>query len=148
MSQQYNHGFTIIELILVMSIITVIMGFSASYYSRFIQQNAVLNTTDQLMGDYRRAQLLAMSGKLNANWGVNLATASSTLTLYAGNSFATRNNTYDETFTLNSNIHITGAVDTNFTHLTGTPSATPTVVISGLGSSDTVTLNAQGVVSR
>lgn len=84
-----------------------------------------------------------MTGRLNASWGVNIS--GTTLTLYAGNSFSQRNADFDESFTFNPNIGISGGTDINFKRMTGTPSASPTVVFSGLGSSNSVTVNSQGV---
>lgn len=141
-----NRGFTVIEFLLVIAIIAIIAAFSTGYYARFLLQNAVFNTSDQLLGDFRRAQILAMMGKRNTNWGVNLS--GTTLTLYSGSSFAARTTALDETFTINSNISVTGMTDTNFMRHTGTPSATPTITITSPGSSETVTLNSYGVASR
>jgi hypothetical protein len=89
--------------------------------------------------------MLAIMSRLNASWGVNIT--DTTLTLYAGNTFATRNTSFDEVFTLNPNINQTGTIDVNFKRATGTPSATPSITFSGVGSSKTVDVNAQGVAS-
>ena len=141
-----HQGFTVIEFILVIAIISIIAGFSTSFYSRYIQQNAVFTTSDELLGDLRRAQILAMMGKRNTNWGVNVS--GTTLTLYSGSSYAARSSAFDETFTINGNITVTGMTDINFNRPTGTPSATPTITIRGLGSTKTITVNSYGVASR
>ena len=141
-----NKGFTIIELLLVVAIIFIVTSFSAVFYSRFLTQNAVLNTTDQIVGQLQKAQIYAMSGKQNSNWGVSYA--SPLLILYAGNSYATRNPIFDEKFTVNGNISIAGLLSLTFTRVTGTPSATPVITISGNNNTKMVTLNSQGMINK
>jgi prepilin-type N-terminal cleavage/methylation domain-containing protein len=141
-----QRGFTFIELILVVSLMLLLGTMGTAFTGRFFTQNAVENTTDQLIGDFRKAQMSAMMGQQNSNWGVNFA--SNTITLYKGNSFATRTAAFDEKFTVNGSISITGFTDLNFTGMTGLPNATPTVTISGTGSTDTITINSQGVATR
>ena len=79
-------GFTLIELLLVISIVFVIGTFSAIFFSRFLTQNAVLNTQDQLIGQLRKAQVYAMMGRQNSAWSINYS--SNTITLYIGTTFA------------------------------------------------------------
>lgn len=141
-----NKGFTFIELLLVISITLIIGSYSAVFFSRFISQNAVSNTQDQLTNQLRKAQLYAMMSKQNSNWGVNFS--SNTITLYQGNSFATRNTAFDEVFTVNNSVTVSGLSDTNFARMTGIPNTTSSVTVSGTGGSKTITVNSQGVVNK
>lgn len=141
-----QQGFTFIELILVVAIVIIIGTFSSVFFGRFLIQNAVANTQDQLVGELRKAQLYAMAGRQNGNWGVQFS--SNIITLYQGASFATRNSAFDEKFNVNSNILITGFSEVNFARMTGLPSTTGTYTITGTTSSDQVIINSQGVVSR
>lgn len=143
---EFRRAFTLIELLLVVSIIAVITGFSVSYYSRFVTENAVKNTVDQLAGDLRKAQIYAMTGKKNSNWGV--AYGSFALTLYQGSAYSTRNSALDEIFNVNSNISVAGFTDINFARVTGLPNVTATITVSGNNNTKTITVNTQGVVSR
>ena len=145
-----SEGFTLIELLLVVSIILVIGTFSVIFFSRFLTQNAVSNTQDQLIGQLRKAQIYAMMGRQNDNWGMNYS--SNTITLYLGNSFASRTQAFDEKFSVNSNTSITsstGILDWNFTRVTGLASNTPaTITISGGGTIKKKTVKSQGGESR
>lgn len=143
---QKKMGFTIIELLLVISIITIVGIMSVVFFSRFLTQNAVSNAQDQLIGEIRKAQLYAMMGKQNGNWGVRFG--SNTITLFQGNSFATRTPAFDEKFSENANISISGFTEVIFTKITGLPSTTGTYTITGNNTSKQVVINAQGVVSR
>lgn len=139
-------GFTFIELILVVALISIVTAMSAVFYTRFLTQNAVLNTVDQLVGQMHKAQIYAMSGRQGSNWGVNYS--SSVITLYSGNSYLARNNVFDEKFSVNSNITVSGFSDLNFNRLTGVPNVTPTITITGNNNTKSIIINSQGGISR
>lgn len=140
-------GFTIIELILVIAIISTVALLSSPFYSRFLLQNAVDNTVDQLSGSLRKAQVYSMMGKQSSAWSVNFS--SNTITLYKGASFVARNPAFDEKFSVNPNVTISGMTDISYAKVTGLPTpTTATITISSGANSKTVTINSQGVVSR
>jgi type II secretory pathway pseudopilin PulG len=143
-------GFTFIELILVVSMILILGTMGTAFGSRFITQNGVINATDQLVGDFRKAQINAMMGKQNDNWGVNYDNPTKTITLYKGTTFAGRTAAFDEKFSVPAGVGISssGATDINFARGTGKPSTAPTFTITGSGETRTVTLNAQGMVTK
>lgn len=135
-----SRGVTIIELLLVVVIISTIGLMSVSFYSRFYTQNAVDNVDNQLVASFRKAQMYSMMGKQNGVWGVKYVP--NTITLYL-----TGNPAFDENYSVNNNIAVTG-FNITFAKITGLPSASPTITISGGSSSKTITVNSQGVVSR
>lgn len=139
-------GFTLIELVLVVAIVSLLGLLTLPFFSRFFNQNAVSNAVDQLTGELRKAQVYSMVGKQNGPWGVSYN--SNTITLFQGNTYATRNTGLDEKFNVNPAITISGITEVDFSRLTGTPSATPVIVISGTGTSKTITLNSLGIVNK
>jgi prepilin-type N-terminal cleavage/methylation domain-containing protein len=139
-------GFTFIELLLVVALLSIITGVSTIFYSRFLTQNAVDNTVDQVLGSFRKAQMYSLSGRKDSNWGVSYT--SNTITLYSGNSYATRNSALDENYTINNNITITGLTDINFSRPNGIPSTTASITVNGGNNSKTITINELGVGSR
>lgn len=141
--QLASAGFTLVELLLVVSIVLIIGTFSAVFYTRFLTQNAVANTQDQLVGQLRKAQIYSMMGKQNGSWGVKYSSITKKITLYL-----TGNSAFDENFTTNNNITISGFSDLSFARITGLPSTTGTYTITGNDSSRQVIVNSQGVVSR
>lgn len=139
-------GFSFVELILVVALILILAGTTSAFYSNFLTRNAVANTTDQILGQLRKAQMYAMMGKSNGNWGVNFS--SQTITLYEGSSYP--GNATFETISVNNNISVTGFSDINFSKISGKPS-TPvpvTITISGNNESKTITVNELGVASK
>jgi hypothetical protein len=143
-------AFTLIELILTTAIVLVMGTFSSVFYSRFFQSSSVDLTVDRVVGTFRKAQIYSMEGRLNDTWAVNYATSSAKLTLFKGKPpFATRDSHYDEVFLLGSNMVVTGwASDIYFNRMTGTPSATRTITVTGGKNVSIATISAQGVVSR
>jgi len=135
-----NRGITIIELLLVIAIISTLGIFSASFYARFLTQNAVENTQNQLVNSFRKAQIYSMMGKQNGTWGVRYTPNQITLYLVGNSSF-------DEIFDLNDNVTVT-TFDITFAKITGLPSSTVNITITGGNNTKTVTINNQGVVSK
>lgn len=135
-----SSGVTIIELLIVIFLISTIGLLSASFYSRFLTQNAVENTQNQLVSSFRKAQVYSMMGKQNGTWGVRYG--SNKITLYLSG-----NTAFDENYDVNSNITVTD-FDITFAKITGLPSSSPTITISSGGNSKTIDINSQGVVSR
>lgn len=139
-------GFTFIELLLVMTILLILGTMSTAYTARFLTQNSVDNTTDQLVNSFRKAQMNAMMGKNASHWGVNYG--SNLITLYRGNSYSARVAAVDEKFTV-SGVTISGLTDINFWPKDGTPSASATITVTdNKGSSNTITVNSQGMVTK
>lgn len=140
-------GFTLIELLLVVAIISTITITSSVFYSRFLLQNAVDNTVDQLTGSLRKAQMYSMTGKGGSSWGVNYS--NNTITLFKGPAFGGRDPGFDEKFSVNPNVIIDGWNDIYYSRLNGmpTPSAL-NLTVSGGNNSKSVTVNSQGVVNK
>lgn len=146
MTTNQQAGITIIELLLVIVIVSIIGLMSVSFYSRFLTQNAVDNTVNQLVASFRKAQTYSMMGKQNGTWGVRYTTSPKKITLYlVGNS------AFDENYDLNSNITVSGFTDITFAKITGLPSGGSfplTITITGGNNSKIISVNNQGVVSK
>jgi len=147
-SKKKANGFSLIELLLSISLILVITSLSTGFYARFLTQNSLANTVDSIVQDLRKAQFYAMVSRKGSTsgWGVNYS--ANTLTLYQGASYLTRNASLDEKITVNPNISVAGLTDVNFARLTGIPSLAPTITVSGTGQTKVISVNTQGVVSR
>jgi Tfp pilus assembly protein FimT len=134
-------GFTLIELFLVMGLMMILFGLSSAYYSRFLMQSTTDNVATQLREDLRKAQIYSMTGRQNTGWGVRYG--GNVITLYA---VGTSN--FNETFSVIPSITIAGFTDIRFAKVTGLPSVTPTITISGnTGQQETLTVNSEGVVT-
>ncbi|MEK7534014.1 MAG: prepilin-type N-terminal cleavage/methylation domain-containing protein [Patescibacteria group bacterium] len=143
-------GLTIIELLLVIAIISIIGLMSTSFYSRFLTQNTVENTENQLVSSFRKAQVYSMMGKQNGVWGVRYTLSPKKITLYLSG-----NPAFDEIYNVNNNITISDFTDISFAKITGLPNSSGvpitspvTITITGGNNNKTITINSQGVVSK
>lgn len=139
-------GLTIIELLLVLGIMMVLGGMAAVVYGRFINQNALSNVTDQLVGSLRKAQMYAASGRENNSWGVYFG--SQKITMFAGADYLTRVAAFDEVYEVPTTVRLSGMSQIVFGRPAGVPGSTATVVIESNGSQKTVRVNELGVVSQ
>lgn len=152
-----NRGFSFIEIILVVAIMTILGTLGTVFYTRFLTQNSIANTTDHLISQLRKAQIYAMEGKQNGgSWGVNYTVSPKQVQFYLNGS-----SSFNENYSVNSNITITNSSATPatfnllFAHYTGIPSGTgitfPLVITiqdTNTNNSESITINSQGVVSK
>ncbi|GEM_PF-925088 len=144
-SLQSRAGFTLIELLLTVSIIITVSLVATPFYARFFNQNAIDNTADQIVHSLRKAQLYSMMGKQNGPWGVDYRP--STITLFQGVAFNSRNQVLDEKYTVNSAVTVNNFT-VIFNKVTGLPSSTPTISIIQGTINKTISVTSQGVINR
>jgi len=151
MKNQINNwgGFTLIEFLIVISLVVILGSFSAVFYSRFLTQNNVSTIQDQYIGELRKAQAYAMVSKRGTNWGVNYNAATRSIRFYQGSSYT---GTFIESFTVASNISMTstGSFDINFTRISGLPTSgvNTTITIAGNNTTRTITVESSGRITR
>lgn len=140
-----QRGFTLIELLLSVMILTMLTGLSLPVYESFVRRNDLDLTTKSIVSSIRRAETYARGVKSDSTWGVRFLTSS--VVLFKGASYATRDATFDETVTLPGSATLTGTSETVFSKLAAVPSATVSVTLTGT-TNDTkiITVNAEGMV--
>ncbi len=145
--QKLVRGFTLFEMLLVMSLLAMMAFIAVPVYQTFQVSNDLDSAEENMVQALKRAQSLAHSGKNDSNWGVHLVAG--TITLFNGNSYATRDSNYDESFTTSNKITPTGISDVVFAKLTGLPNATGTFTFTGSnGETRAISVNSKGTVSH
>lgn len=139
-------GFTLVELLLSLAVITVVAGLTLPVYASFQTRNELDLTAQKIASQLRRAQTYSRAVSGDSQWGV--AVQSGAATLYKGASYATRDTTYDETVSIPGTIALSGVSDVPFAELTGYPTTTGAIILT-LDADDirTVSINAKGMVS-
>lgn len=131
-------GITFLELLLVVAIIILLGASATPFYSRFITQNNIEVTYDEVMGSIRKAQEYAMDGKNDEVWGVCLTGAN--IRLYSASCSSP---TLSEDFSIPSSINVVGFNDTTF-NLRGEPSGALSITVSSSLASYTIEVNYAG----
>jgi Tfp pilus assembly protein FimT len=136
---QQIQGISIIELILVVTIISLLSVSTFSFGSSFLTRNQLKNKTNELVSSLRNAQINSVSSKGQNGWGVEVTSGQIKLYMQGDASF-------DQTFAIPQNVSITEG-NVVFDPLTGNPDTTYVFVLSNtLGESRTVSLNEVGCV--
>lgn len=136
-------GFTILELLLVVAIISLVAASSTPFLSSFILRNNWETGIDNVVAATRKAQIYAMSGKTTGPWGVCIT--GSTYRLFAGSCAApTQKNDY----AFHAGVTASGITSVTFDSKTGTPSAVSTITITSSLGSKTVSINAAGMIQE
>lgn len=144
-----NRGFSYIEVILVVAIVAILSLMGTVFYTRFLTQNSVANTTDHMISQLRRAQIYAMEGKQNGGaWGVNYTVSPKQVQFYLNGS-----SSFNENYSVNSNITVSPTFNILFTHYTGVPTGatfplTITLQDANTNVSEQIQISSQGVVSK
>ncbi|MBI2797735.1 type II secretion system protein [Candidatus Saccharibacteria bacterium] len=141
---QQKSGFTLIELILATGIITILVMISIPILNRYVQRNDLDVAASAIVQDLYRAQNLARNGENGGNWGVYIQSGS--ITVFQGNSYASRIQSKDEVFGISPTIATSGTNEYVFSSFTGTPIATGSSTIQKNSDTKTVTVNAKGVI--
>lgn len=138
-------GFTLIELLLVVAIIVLIGGVSVPVYQSFQVKNDVADAINQVSQSFSRAQFISQSSDGDSTWGV--AIQSGSIVLFKGATFATRDNTYDETFPMSTAITPSGLTEVVFSKVFGLPQSTGTLTLtSSTNEIKTVVINSKGMI--
>lgn len=136
-------SFTLIEILLSTALIAVIAAFSSPILFGFLANDYLYDSENLLIMSLKRAQLMSQGNLLDSNFGVKFQTAS--ITIFKGDSYATRDTSYDEIYEIPSTITVSGLTEILFSKFSGYPSSTGNIIITAnTGDSKTVTINSKG----
>ncbi len=143
--KKYRRGFTLPEILLSLTLLSVIGGMSIPMYRTFMVRNDLDIAATTLAQNLRRAQSLSESGDGDTTWGVHVGVGS--ILVYKGANYILRDTTYDENTSIPTTIVPTGITEVNFSKTTGTPNATGTFIFtSQANETRTITINEKGMV--
>lgn len=140
-----KQGFTLLELLLSVAIIAILAGLSLPVYRTLLSKNDLDIATTTTAQSLRRAQMLSQAVDGDTTWGLKIQ--SSSIVIFKGASFASRDTTFDETFSMPSTIGVLGTTEIVFAKMTGLPQSTGTVSLTSETDTKTVTINGKGTVT-
>lgn len=138
-------GFTLIEILLSLSIIVIMAAISIPIYQSLQNTNNLdiaVNTVSQTL---RRAQELSRSGYEDSAWGVYVE--NNAITLFKGSNYASRDTNFDEVFDIASIIVPSGMKEVVYSKFYGIPNTTGTLTLNFNTTSRTITINEKGTIT-
>ena len=139
-----NSGFTLLELMLSITIIGIILGFSIPIYSSFQTRNNLDVASNTITQTLRRAQVLSQSVEGDISWGVNIS--NNNITLFRGIDFSGRDTDFDEVFEIPS-ITVSGLQGVVFSKFSGYPQTNGTIILTSVADEvRQITINEKGTI--
>ncbi|MEK7590808.1 MAG: type II secretion system protein, partial [Patescibacteria group bacterium] len=123
--QTLRKGFTLVEILLVLGIVSVVGGISVPLYREFQIRNDLNLAMEQTVQGLRRAQILSQAAQNDDEWGFYVPAG----TLYKGRSYETRDVAYDEVYPMPSNIGTTGLLEVSYAKTSGKANDTGTITL-------------------
>src|SRR5512133_3019449 len=117
-----QRGFTLLEVLLSVGIITVLAGLSLPVFMSFNNRNDLDIATQAVADSLRRAEVYSQGVSGDSQWGVKVQPGA--VTLFRGVTYATRNADYDETTNISGALTIGGLDEIVFSKLDAMPSGT------------------------
>jgi prepilin-type N-terminal cleavage/methylation domain-containing protein len=141
----HQKGFTLIELILVIAIMTIVAGATLPLSYKFLTQNDLELATQKIVQSIRRAEFLAASGNSDSTWGVHVATTD--VTLFNGTGYLARDLSKDEKLSFDNVVTLGGTTDFVFQKLSGYPISSGTITLTSQDNVvKTIIINNRGLI--
>jgi prepilin-type N-terminal cleavage/methylation domain-containing protein len=139
-----RRGFSLLEILLVIALMTVIVGIGTPALSRLFYRNNLNLDAENIKTDLYLAQTRAKAGENNSAWGVYLDGASSTI--FSGTSYAFRDISFDETNFLSGTIASGSLNEIMFQEISGRPTASGTITLNLSGETENIKINGYGLI--
>lgn len=145
-------GFTLIEMIIVVSITAILASMAFVSFGRIINYNSIESQAQSVRSHIERARIFTLASKNNSSFGVIFST--STVRVFQGTTFVSASSS-DQVYEVDNNqsiinISFSGGGNTIFFNkITGEPNKTGTVTVTSKSNTDdrrTVVIYQTGVV--
>lgn len=147
-------GFTLLELMLVMTILVIIAMVGREFYGNFALDANIDNSAKTIMFDLRSARDKAMNGQDSDNWGIHFVNGASdyyeifsTPTNYASASTTIESTTYLSGNIVFSSPPSASSSDIIFNSISGLVATDTSVVILSGTNSRTISVKSQGLIN-
>lgn len=138
-------GFTVVEILVVLGIISLLVALIISAYPRLRSTESLRGATEQFADALRRAQVKSQGVVNDSQWGVYVTTTGATV--FRGTSYASRTASFDETFPFPVSVTVTGTTEYVYTKFEGAVQTTGTTTLTYMGSSKIIGINERGTLS-
>jgi len=134
-------GITLIEILIASTIAFILLGTGLPVAWEFFQKNELITEKNQINIFLKTARTRAMSNINQSAEGVYFTT--SDITIFQGGSYATRNNSKDQTFPRSKIVNHAGAIEIKFQPLSGQTAST-SITLSNPQGQIVLNINSEG----
>lgn len=142
---QEKRGFTIVEVLIVVAILTIVFGFSLGVGSNFYSSQVLIGERDSVVSLLRNARTRAMNNTNQSSHGVFIDT--NQYVAFDGESYAARNQAYDAVFPRSAGVTITGPLEIVFKVMEGTSNVSGTIAVTNGVGNVNIVLNNEGRIN-
>lgn len=139
-----NRGFSLLEILVVIAIIAALGAATLPYASRSYKHYVKTVETKNIISVLRRAETMAMANAFESNFGVKFT--SSAAILFKGNSYATHDAAYDETYPISNAVSVSAPSEIVFEKITGRPAAAISLSVSSNGKNQMISVGKEGTI--
>lgn len=136
-------GFSLVEIIIVLSIVAILLGISLPIYNDFRRSNDINLATNSVVNALRFTQLRSVAINEDSSWSVKV---SEDIIVFKGNNYVERNASFDKIFNLPNGVNISGVLETHFAKFSGLPDITGDIILTNQNVSKTISINQKGMV--
>lgn len=140
-----SKGFSMIELLIVMSIISILSGFLVSGYFYYKKTNDFGLAVQQTASMIRKARLNSISVFEDSQWSVNIQTGQ--VIIFKGTDFSGRDQSFDETIRIRGVSNISGLSQIEFSKVFGIPQNSGSLTLSNDSENRVIQINEEGIIS-
>ncbi|MEK7616348.1 MAG: prepilin-type N-terminal cleavage/methylation domain-containing protein [Patescibacteria group bacterium] len=138
-----RRGFTLIEVLISLSILTILLGLSVPFVLNFYERYQIDSERAKFVSLLRQARTMSLGGEGSADHGMYIS--GTQFTVYEGANYATRNTAKDQTSERETNVDITGPTEATFAYLTGT-TASQSFILDNRVKQNTIHVNTEGTI--
>jgi prepilin-type N-terminal cleavage/methylation domain-containing protein len=141
-----RRGFTLIEIILVIAIITILGSFGLVVGMDAYRGYSYRSERNVFVSALQKARIAAMTNINEAKHGVHVDAAAKTYTIFQGNDYGTRTQALDQVITASGAVTFSGVTDVVFDQLSGMTTAGTVTIADGVRTT-VISLNNEGQIS-
>lgn len=143
----YNKGFSLIEMVLVVAIIGIMSFGAFGAYRSYWLKTKVINSKSLIISSLERSRNSAIAGENDSDWGVYFS--GNDMIIFSGVDYSTRDTAFDTTISFEGGVTRTGLDEISFYKNNGRVKQSTPIVINLeniLNDSDNITIFSEGVI--
>ncbi len=139
-----NRGFSIVELLITISIMSVLGAIVLTTYSSIRKTSETIVASNVFADTLKSASLKARTMEFDSSWGVKIIATD--IVLFSGNTYTTRVQSRDVLYDIPDSLTVTGPTEVVFSKLYGIPSVANTITFTNAASWTAVRIGPNGTV--